>query len=31
MGIRFANLSDEQRKQVHDLYEHALSKAVSEG
>jgi len=31
MGIRFVNLSEEQRKQVHDLYEHALSKAVNEG
>ena len=28
MGIRFVNLSDEQRKQVNDLYEHALQKAI---
>ena len=28
MGIRFVNLSEEQRKQVSDLYEHALKKAI---
>ena len=28
MGIRFVNLNDEQRKQVNDLYEHAMKKAI---
>lgn len=28
MGIRFVNLSEEQRKQVSDLYEHAMKKAI---
>jgi len=28
MGIRFVNLNDEQRKQVSDLYEHAMKKAI---
>jgi uncharacterized protein (TIGR02266 family) len=28
MGIRFVNLSDDQRKQVSDLYEHALKRAI---
>ena len=28
MGIRFVNLSEEQRKQVSDLYEHSLKKAL---
>ena len=30
MGIRFVDLSDEQRNQVNELYEHAMKK-VSEG
>ncbi len=28
MGIRFVNLNEEQRKQVSDLYEHAMKKAL---
>ena len=28
MGIRFVNLSEEQRKQVSELYEHAMKKAI---
>ncbi len=31
MGIRFVNLSEEQRKQVSDLYEHAMKKAIDGG
>ncbi|MFB3117121.1 MAG: hypothetical protein ACE1ZP_00020, partial [Myxococcota bacterium] len=28
MGIRFVNLDDAQRKQVAELYEHAIEKAI---
>jgi hypothetical protein len=31
MGIRFVNLSEEQRKQVSDLYERAMKKAIEGG
>jgi Tfp pilus assembly protein PilZ len=31
MGIRFVNLSDEQRKLVSDLYEQGLKKAIEGG
>ncbi len=28
MGVRFVNLDDAQRKQVAELYEHAIEKAI---